>query len=216
MDRAAAGGTELNTTWCPVPACPLTRCAAGPRASYSDALPARLSQLPADPGQRTRTEVNSYSKDGAMIRVPITDPVYAPNWMGGWWRTWCGPTSCTGPDGDMVRSAWHAAQGRRRLDAAWHPSGSDVMDDAARDRLASNIIGHVSDGGETSPIAGKVFEYWSKRRRRSGQERSKRASGQPGIIDAAVSKSSTPAESTASGRRSRRPRRVHRRTIDLG
>ena len=33
------------------------------------------------------------------------------------------------------------------------------MDDAARDRLVSNVVGHVSNGVE-EPVLSRVFEYW--------------------------------------------------------
>ena len=35
----------------------------------------------------------------------------------------------------------------------------EVLDDAARERLAHNIIGHVSKG-VTEPVLSRVFEYW--------------------------------------------------------
>ena len=59
----------------------------------------------------------------------------------------------------MVRSAYTL----RKDDDDWTQPGTlvrDVMDDAARDRLASNIIGHVSDGVR-EPVLSRVFEYWS-------------------------------------------------------
>lgn len=34
-----------------------------------------------------------------------------------------------------------------------------IMDDAARDRLVSNIVGHVKNGVE-EPVLSRVFEYW--------------------------------------------------------
>ncbi|PRC49675.1 catalase, partial [Mycobacterium sp. ITM-2017-0098] len=34
-----------------------------------------------------------------------------------------------------------------------------VLDDDARERLASNIIGHVLDGVK-EPVLSRVFEYW--------------------------------------------------------
>jgi catalase len=33
------------------------------------------------------------------------------------------------------------------------------MDDAARDRLVSNIVGHLLDG-VTEPVLERAFEYW--------------------------------------------------------
>jgi catalase len=35
----------------------------------------------------------------------------------------------------------------------------DVLDDAARDRLVGNVVGHVSDG-VSEPVLARVFEYW--------------------------------------------------------
>jgi catalase len=33
------------------------------------------------------------------------------------------------------------------------------MDDAARDRLVSNVVGHLKDG-VTEPVLERAFEYW--------------------------------------------------------
>jgi catalase len=35
----------------------------------------------------------------------------------------------------------------------------EVLDDDQRDRLAHNIIGHVTDGVR-EPVLSRVFEYW--------------------------------------------------------
>jgi catalase len=35
----------------------------------------------------------------------------------------------------------------------------EVLDDAARDRLVSNIAGHLLDG-VTEPVLVRAFEYW--------------------------------------------------------
>ena len=52
--------------------------------SYSDAHRARLGvnyrQIPVN---TPKAPVNSYSKDGAMRIIPVSDPVYAPNSYGG-------------------------------------------------------------------------------------------------------------------------------------
>ena len=61
-------------------------------------------------------------------------------------------------DGDMVRTAYTLAPG----DDDWGQAGTlvrEVLDDEARDRLAHNIIGHVSDGVK-EPVLSRVFEYW--------------------------------------------------------
>ena len=36
-----------------------------------------------------------------------------------------------------------------------------VLDDAARARLVSNIVGHLKDG-VSEPVLGRAFEYWRK------------------------------------------------------
>ncbi|MEO6793233.1 MAG: catalase [Mycobacterium sp.] len=128
--------------------------------SYADAHRARIgtnySQLPVN---APKVDVHSYSKDGAMRFHLASDPVYAPNSMGG-------------PKADPARAAevrWHAdgelvrqAYTLREDDDDFGQAGAlvrNVMDDAARKRLAANIIGHVSDG-VTEPVLSRVFEYW--------------------------------------------------------
>ena len=128
--------------------------------SYSDAHRARLGvnykQIPVN---SPKVPVHSYSKDGAMRVVNVSDPVYAPNSKGGpqadsehyrpvgWYA-----------DGDMVRSAYtlHAQ------DDDWGQAGTmvrEVLDDAARERLVSNIVGHLLNG-VTEPVLQRAFEYW--------------------------------------------------------
>jgi catalase len=61
-------------------------------------------------------------------------------------------------DGEMVR----AAQTLHREDDDWGQAGTlvrEVLDDAARDRLVSNVVGHLSDG-VTEPVLERAFEYW--------------------------------------------------------
>jgi catalase len=130
--------------------------------SYADAHRARLGvnykQIPVN---EPKVEVNAYSKDGAMRIRNSTDPVYAPNSMGGpvaddpkrvaeaHWAS----------DGDMVRTAYSL----RPEDDDWGQAGTlvrEVLDDAGRERLAHNIIGHVSDGVK-EPVLSRVFEYWT-------------------------------------------------------
>jgi catalase len=72
-------------------------------------------------------------------------------------------------DGEMVRVAYTL----RPDDSDWGQPGTlvrEVLDDPARDRLAHNIIGHVSKGVR-EPVLSRVFEYWKKRRPRPRQER---------------------------------------------
>lgn len=129
--------------------------------SYADAHRARIGanyqQLPVNAAQ---VPVHSYSKDGAMRYHNVTDPVYAPN-------------SKSGPQADTERfgepAGWHTsgemvheAYTKRRDDDDFGQAGTlvrEVMDDAARERLVSNVAGHLSDG-VTEPVLQRAFEYW--------------------------------------------------------
>jgi catalase len=58
----------------------------------------------------------------------------------------------------MVRSAYTL----RPEDDDWGQAGimvREVLDDEARERLANNVIGHVSQGVK-EPVLSRVFEYW--------------------------------------------------------
>ncbi len=128
--------------------------------AYADAHRARLGanykQIPVN---RPHNEVRSYSKDGAMRIDPVTDPVYAPNSKGGPAATYPGQVEPQwAADGDIVRSAYvdHAE------DDDFGQPGTlvrDVLDDAARDRLAGNVAGHLLDG-VSEPVLQRAFDYW--------------------------------------------------------
>ncbi|MGV9714012.1 catalase [Gordonia sp. NPDC003424] len=130
--------------------------------SYADAHRARLGvnykQIPVN---APRNDVHSYSKDGAMRINPVSDPVYAPNSKGGPAAVYPGqPEPQWAADGDIVRSAYvdHPA------DDDWGQPGTlvrEVMDDAARDRLVDNVVGHLLDG-VTEPVLVRAFEYWTR------------------------------------------------------
>lgn len=128
--------------------------------SYPDAhrhrIGANYKQLPVN---APKSPVHSYSKDGPMRYHNVSDPVYAPNSKGGpvtdpeyvesaVWHT----------DGDTVRSAYTL----RSDDDDWGQPGTlvrDVLDDAQRERLISNVVGHLSDG-VSEPVLARAFEYW--------------------------------------------------------
>ena len=129
--------------------------------AYADAHRARLGvnyqQIPVN---RPHAPVHSYSKDGAMRMDNVTDPVYAPNSYGG-------PSADAqrypesavwAADGEMVRAAYT----QRPDDDDWSQPGTlvrEVMDEAARDRLVSNVVGHLSDG--VSPqVLERAIQYW--------------------------------------------------------
>jgi catalase len=129
--------------------------------SYADAHRARIGanykQIPVNTPHAA--EVNNYSKDGPMRVHNATEPFYAPNSKGG---PQADPERAAEvhweADGEMVR----AAQTLHRDDDDWGQAGTlvrEVLDDAARDRLVSNVVGHLSDG-VTEPVLERAFEYW--------------------------------------------------------
>ena len=61
-------------------------------------------------------------------------------------------------DGDFVRAAYTL----RKDDDDWSQAGTlvrKVMDDAQRERLVSNVVGHLRDG-VSQPVLERAFEYW--------------------------------------------------------
>jgi catalase len=128
--------------------------------AYADAHRARLGvnykQIPVN---APKCEVHSYSKDGAMRIQNVSDPVYAPNTYGGpvadparaaevRWHT----------DGEMMRAAYTL----RSEDDDWTQAGvlvREVMNEAQRERLVHNVVGHVLNGVH-EPVLSRVFEYW--------------------------------------------------------
>lgn len=129
--------------------------------SYPDAHRARLGvnykQIPVN---RPKCPVHSYSKDGAMRVQNVSDPVYAPNSKGGpkadsehypEMAIW---SAC----GDFIRSAYT----RRRNDNDFSQANTlvrKVMDDAQRERLVSNVAGHLKNG-VSGPVLERAFAYW--------------------------------------------------------
>jgi catalase len=128
--------------------------------SYADAHRARLGvnykQIPVN---TPKVEVHSYSKDGPMRIRNAADPVYAPNSYGG---PKADPSRTAEvlwhADGEMVRSAYTL----RKDDDDYGQAGTmvrEVLDDEQRDRLVSNVTGHLL-GGVSEPILLRAFEYW--------------------------------------------------------
>ena len=90
----------------------------------------------------------------------VSDPVYAPNSKGGPQADTEHYPESAGwySDGDMVRAAGtlHAE------DDDWGQAGTlvrEVLDDAARERLVNNIVGHLLNR-VTEPVLQRAFEYW--------------------------------------------------------
>ncbi len=129
--------------------------------AYADAHRARLGvnykQIPVN---QPKCPFHSYSKDGLMRTQNVSDPVYSPNSKGG-------------PKADGQRypqvEVWnasgefvHAAYTLRKDDDDWSQAGDlvrNVMDDAQRSRLVSNVIGHLKKG-VSEPVLQRAFEYW--------------------------------------------------------
>lgn len=133
--------------------------------SYADAHRYRVGTNHAElPVNRPHAaDVHSYSKDGAQrhgFRSAAT-PVYAPNSFGGPHADPAAHGDDRGweSDGELIRSA-----------ATLHPEDDDfgqagtlvrdVLDDAARERLVGNIVGHVSKV-RIPEIRERVLAYWS-------------------------------------------------------
>jgi catalase len=128
--------------------------------SYADAHRARLGvnykQIPVN---APKAEVHSYSKDGGMRVRNATEPVYAPNSKGG---PQADPARSAEvrwqADGDMVRAAYTL----RADDDDWGQAGTlvrKVFNDAERDRLVGNVVGHLLDG-VSEPVLARAFQYW--------------------------------------------------------
>ncbi|WP_035802990.1 catalase [Kitasatospora mediocidica] len=113
------------------------------------------------PPNRAHVPVHSYAKDGPMrFDASRATTPYAPNSYGG-------PAADTARFGDplgwdvagqMVREGYPL----HREDDDWGQAGTmvrQVLDDAARDRLVSNVTGHLKNG-VSAPILERAFQYW--------------------------------------------------------
>jgi len=103
---------------------------------------------------------NSYTKDGQLRHHNPGDPVYVPNSKGGPHAdaSVSGESPSWYSDGEMV----HQAYTLRKDDDDWSQAGTmvrEVLDDAARERLVSNIVGHLLNG-VTEPVLVRAFDYW--------------------------------------------------------
>ncbi|MDT0452421.1 catalase [Streptomyces hesseae] len=113
------------------------------------------------PPNRPHSTVNSYAKDGPMRYEPAnTARPYAPNSYGGPDADTArfGEIAGWAASGEMVREAYklHAE------DDDWGQAGTmvrKVLDDAARERLASNVVGHLK-AGVSRPVVDRALQYW--------------------------------------------------------
>jgi catalase len=130
--------------------------------SYPDTHRYRIGpnylQLPVN---RPHTPVHSYNKDGAMRYSNPSDPVYAPNSVGG---PAANPEPWKGEEyqvaGEIIRSAYtlHAEDddfGQPRT--LWEK----VLSETDREHLVSNIAGHASAPEVTPEMKLRVIEYWT-------------------------------------------------------
>ncbi|MDQ1026435.1 catalase [Streptomyces umbrinus] len=113
------------------------------------------------PPNRPHAPVNSYAKDGPM-RYEASNAArpYAPNSYGG-------PAADYGRFGDPA--SWQTlgelvreATERHREDDDWGQAGTmvrQVLDDAARDRLVSNVSGHLQ-ADVSRPVLERALQYW--------------------------------------------------------
>ncbi|MGC5020679.1 catalase [Micromonospora sp. DT47] len=132
--------------------------------SYADAHRYRIGTNYAElPVNAPKSQLSSYSKEGAMrhhYNSPDT-PVYAPNSFGGPHadEERYGNPAGWDTSGDQIRSAYvkHAEDGDFVQAGILY---REVMTEDAKERLAANIIGHVSNG-VVEPVRSRVFDYWT-------------------------------------------------------
>jgi catalase len=131
--------------------------------SYADAHRARLGvnykQIPVN---KPRCPVYSYSKDGLMRVENVSDPIYAPNSKGGPKadRSRNPEVATWEVHGNFVREAYSLRKDDDDFGQA-HTLVRKVMDDEARNRLISNVVGHLKEG-VIEPVLKMAFEYWKK------------------------------------------------------
>ncbi|GDY63122.1 hypothetical protein SAV14893_025150 [Streptomyces avermitilis] len=113
------------------------------------------------PPNRPHAPVNSYAKDGPMRYVPSNAArPYAPNSYGGPAADYgqFGDPASWETAGELVREATKP----HREDDDWGQPGTmvrQVLDDAARDRLVSNVSGHLK-ADVSRPVLDRAVQYW--------------------------------------------------------
>ena len=130
--------------------------------SYHDAhlhrIGANSMQLPINAPRYA--PVHSYNRDGAMRYENPGDPVYAPNSFGGPVATpeMFGPDPSWRVTGEILRSAYTLHKEDDDFGQA-NVMVNKAMDQAARQRLVSNVVGHASQD-VTEPVLSRVVAYW--------------------------------------------------------
>jgi len=112
------------------------------------------------PVNQPKVPVRTYAFDGPMRYAHTgNQPVYSPNSYGGPVADSVrGEDNGWYSDGEMVRAAYtlHAED-----DDFGQPGAlvRDVLDDAGRERLVSNVVGHLR-GGVSRPVVERAIAYW--------------------------------------------------------
>ena len=167
--------------------------------SYPDAhryrIGANYNELPVNAPRAA--QVRSYVKDGNLRHHNPGDPVYAPNSKGG-------PSADTARFGEPA--GWHADGDMRRAayalhadDDDWGQAGTlvrDVLDDAARDRLVHNIVGHLLNGVSEAVLL-RAFEYWRNVDKHLGDRIESLVRAKQGERDPKAAEQANPARSAA-------------------
>jgi catalase len=150
--------------------------------SYPDAHRHRIGtnylQLPVN---QPKAPVHSYNRDGAMRYHNPGDPVYAPNSFGG-------PQA----DQQFEEPGWEVESGeigrtayiKHRDDSDFIQPGNlyrDVLDEAARARLVTNITNHLK-AGVHEPVLSRALQYWTNVDADLGARVSKIMQGEPQLV----------------------------------
>ena len=90
----------------------------------------------------------------------VSDPVYAPNSKGGHKADpeQYPEQAIWSANGEFIRAAYT----KRKDDDDFGQPGTlvrKVMNDAQRERLVSNVVGHLKSG-VSEPVLQRAFEYW--------------------------------------------------------
>ncbi|MEU5208189.1 catalase [Streptomyces sp. NPDC020742] len=130
------------------------------------------------PPNRPHAPVQSYAKDGPMRYEPSSAArPYAPNSYGGpaaETRSYGEPAGWA-TAGEMVREAYTL----HREDDDFGQPGTmvrEVLDDAARDRLVSNVSGHLLNG-VSRPVLERALAYWRNIDKNVGDRIAKKVNG---------------------------------------
>ena len=166
--------------------------------SYADAHRYRIGvELQAAPGERARRRRSTrYTKDGAMRIHNGHRPGVRAQLQGRPGRRHRALRPTSPPGTPTARSC--APPTRHAEDDDWGQAGTlvrDVLDDAARDRLVDNVVGHLLNG-VSEPVLQRAFTVLAQRRQtprrphRGGRARQGgrhgpegRGAGQPGPVE---------------------------------